>query len=67
MTRTCETCRHHLGGDECAQNLELECAAGEYEAWEGKVNRESVAIDRIKLAYEALQQRAPGEKLYVAY
>jgi phosphoadenosine phosphosulfate reductase len=32
-----------------------------------KVNREAVAIDRIKLAHEALQQRAPGEKLYVAY
>lgn len=36
MTRSCATCKHHLGGGQCAQNLELECAAGEYEAWEGK-------------------------------
>ena len=31
---TCATCRYHLGGGQCAQNLEKECAAGEYEAWE---------------------------------
>ncbi len=36
MNKTCETCRHHLGGGQCAQNLEKECAAGEYEAWEQK-------------------------------
>lgn len=36
MTRTCATCKYHLGGGQCRQNLELECAAGEYEAWEQK-------------------------------
>ena len=30
----CETCRHNLGGGCCRINLEAECAAGEYEAWE---------------------------------
>lgn len=36
--RCCETCRHDLGGgyDNCRINLEAECAAGEYEAWEPK-------------------------------
>ena len=32
--RTCSTCRHHLGGGACRLNLESECAAGDYEAWE---------------------------------
>ena len=36
--RCCETCRHDLGGgyDNCRINLEAECAAGDYEAWEPK-------------------------------
>jgi len=36
--RCCETCRHDLGGgyDNCRINLESECAAGGYEAWEPK-------------------------------
>ena len=32
--RTCYTCAHHLGGGQCRQNLESECAEGEFEAWE---------------------------------
>jgi hypothetical protein len=32
--RTCPTCAHHLGGGQCRQNLESECAEGEFEAWE---------------------------------
>ena len=31
---TCNGCKHHLGGGQCRQNLENECAAGEYEEWE---------------------------------
>ena len=36
--RRCETCRHDLGGgyNNCRINLEAECAAGEFEAWEPK-------------------------------
>ena len=34
MGRCCETCRHDLGGGCCRINLEAECSAGEYEAWE---------------------------------
>ena len=36
--KRCETCRYDLGGgyDNCAINLEDECAAGVFEAWEGK-------------------------------
>lgn len=39
MNRTsCEGCRYNLGGgyDNCRINLESECAAGGYEAWEPK-------------------------------
>lgn len=34
--RCCETCRYYLGGgySNCRINLEAECAAGEFEAWE---------------------------------
>jgi hypothetical protein len=34
--RACPTCAHHLGGGQCRQNLESECAEGEFEAWEAK-------------------------------
>lgn len=36
--RSCDTCRHDLGGgyNNCKINLEAECAAGGYEAWEAK-------------------------------
>lgn len=36
--RMCETCKHNLGGgyNNCRLNLEAECAAGEFEAWEAK-------------------------------
>lgn len=34
MGRCCETCSHDLGGGCCRINLEAECAAGEFEAWE---------------------------------
>lgn len=32
---TCETCRKYLGGGQCRDNLERECADSEYEMWEG--------------------------------
>lgn len=36
--KNCETCRHNLGGgyNNCRINLEAECAAGDFEAWEPK-------------------------------
>ena len=34
--RSCATCRQHLGGGLCRVNLEAECGAGEFEAWEEK-------------------------------
>ena len=36
--RNCDSCRYGLGGgyDNCKINLEDECAAGNYEAWEAK-------------------------------
>lgn len=36
--RQCETCRHWLGGgyDNCRINLEDECGAGYFEAWEAR-------------------------------
>ncbi len=38
MEKSCDTCKYGLGGgyDNCRINLEKECAAGEYEAWEPK-------------------------------
>lgn len=38
--RSCEGCRYNLGGgyDNCRINLEHECAAGGYEAWEPKAD-----------------------------
>lgn len=38
MERTCESCKYDLGGgyNNCRINLESECAAGDYEAWEPK-------------------------------
>ena len=38
MEKNCDTCKYGLGGgyDNCRINLEMECAAGEYEAWEPK-------------------------------
>ena len=39
--RCCETCRYDLGGgyDNCKINVEAECAAGGFEAWEPKEER----------------------------
>lgn len=36
--RCCETCRHDLGGgyNNCRINLEAECGAGTFDAWEPK-------------------------------
>lgn len=34
MGRCCETCQYYLGGGCCRINLEAECAAGEFDAWE---------------------------------
>ena len=39
--KCCATCRYHLGGGCCRINLEAECAAGEYEAWEPKEDDEN--------------------------
>ena len=36
MERSCATCKQHLGGGLCRVNLEAECGAGEFEAWEPK-------------------------------
>lgn len=33
--RRCETCRKYLGGGQCRDNLEKECADGNFEMWEG--------------------------------
>ena len=32
----CDTCANYLGGGCCRINLEAECSAGDYEAWEAK-------------------------------
>lgn len=32
---TCEGCKYYLGGGCCRLNLESECAAGDFEMWEG--------------------------------
>lgn len=32
--KTCETCKHDLGGDVCRYGWELECADDEYQLWE---------------------------------
>ena len=37
------TCRHHLGGGSCRMNLEAECAAGFYEAWEERAQQPTLA------------------------
>lgn len=39
MAKCCDTCIHGLGGgyDNCRINLEAECAAGDYEAWEPRL------------------------------
>ena len=42
---TCDTCRHYLGGGCCRINLEAECAAGEYEAWEPKKREDGTDDD----------------------
>ena len=39
-SHTCDTCRHYLGGGCCRINLEAECGAGEFEAWEPKEEKE---------------------------
>ena len=31
---SCKGCKHDLGGGCCRSNLEKECAAGDFEAWE---------------------------------
>lgn len=48
--KTCETCAAYLGGGQCRLNLEAECAAGDYEAWEPKCD-----IDRIMNMTEAIR------------
>lgn len=37
---SCDTCRHYLGGWSCRINLEAECAAGEFEAWEPREQKD---------------------------
>ena len=51
MERSCDSCRHNLGGgyDNCRINLEAECAAGEYEAWERKIKTTEDEISAINL------------------
>lgn len=47
MNRCCETCRYDLGGgyNNCRINLEAECAAGEYEAWEAKEDKSANVLE----------------------
>ena len=42
IQRCCETCRYDLGGgyENCKINVEKECGAGDYEAWEPKEDNE---------------------------
>ena len=48
MEKDCGTCRHNLGGgyNNCRINLEAECAAGEFEAWEPREKAEPVKMYR---------------------
>lgn len=34
MKDTCEGCRKYLGGGQCRDNIEKECADGGHEMWE---------------------------------
>ena len=43
--RTCDTCRHYLGGGCCRINLESECGEGFHEAWEGKTMVNEIIVD----------------------
>ena len=46
--RCCENCKSHLGGGQCRDNLERECAAGGgYEAW--KPCEEAPSNERVTL------------------
>ena len=36
--RSCATCRYYLGNGCCRIDLEDECGAGRFEAWEAKDN-----------------------------
>lgn len=42
VTHDCWNCRYGLGGGQCRLNLEAECAAGDYEAWEPKCDIEQI-------------------------
>lgn len=35
--KTCETCRHYLGGGNCNLSMEMECKDGDFEGWEENV------------------------------
>lgn len=43
MKRNCLTCDKYLGGNYsyCRDNLELECADGDFEAWKSKNDQEN--------------------------
>lgn len=43
----CPTCKHYLGGGCCRINLEAECAAGYFEAWEPKDKKDPWNDDQI--------------------
>ena len=34
MNKSCETCRHYLGGGNCNLSMEMECRDGGFEGWE---------------------------------
>lgn len=66
MQRSCETCKHHLGAGACQINLENECGAGEFEAWEagetqgllpGLRGREDGRTDANTLMLEEAEER----------
>ena len=53
MDKDCSTCFHWLGGvyDCCRLNLESECRAGGYEAWEPK-HRDGCGEDACRIGGE---------------
>jgi len=54
----CLTCKHYLGGGYCKINLEAECAAGYFEAWEPK-NGGSLKHDQADLQQQADRSNGP--------
>lgn len=65
MERTCDTCAHYLGGGCCRINLEAECGAGEFEAWEPKGAEITVTLQISADEYEYLQAHMDEFEAYL--